>query len=171
MSNNRYTVPCKVTGNALAESKEKRTPSVKLALLTQDENPRTLYADLWLTDATFDATVETLESVFGWSGMKLEELNEPILVGIEVDAVCEVETYQGQNGTQEREVVKFINAPGSGGGVKKMEAAQVSAVVSRLDALLARARSNRPSGSRRPSAPRAPQGPNDFPGFAPAEGF
>ncbi len=175
MSNQRYTVRCIVTGNALAESKQKGTPSVKIALQTQDENPRTLYADLWLTDAAFDATVETLETVFGWGGMKLEELNEPVLVGIEVDAVCEIEEHEGR----EYEKVAFLNAPGAGGGVKKMDDAQVKAVTSRLDAMLSRTRASRagagagaPGTRRPPVGPRrqtAPQGAGDFPGYAPPD--
>lgn len=180
MSNARYIVPCIVTGNALAESKEKRTPSVKISLRTQDENPRTLYADLYLTDAAFNATIETLETALGWSGMSLAELNDPVLKGVEVDAVCEIEEYPTTNGMQQREAVRFLNAPGSGGGVKKMDSAQVQGVVNRLDALLSRARMSRggsttQGATKRPTPPQhgrrqaAPQGANDFPGFAPVD--
>lgn len=178
----RFYIPCIVSGNAIAVSKEKKTPSVKIALKTRDDKQeRTLYADLWLTDNAFEATIKTLEDVLGWTGDKLSDLNEPILKGIEVDAVCEWESFQGQHGEEWREKVVFLNRPGGGGGVKKLDDAQVHQVVSRLDAMLASRRGSRPRATgaapapRRAPAPRqsTPQGADDFPGFAPpeAEGF
>lgn len=152
----RHYVRCTVRGNALAESKEKKTPSVHIRLQAiPGANPimegyaedRTLWADLWLTDAAIEASIETLEKTLGWSGNSFAELNEPVLEGIEVEAVCEWE--QGQDGKW-REKVLFLNAPG-GGGVKKMEDAQVKTVVSKLDALLVRSRQN--SGATTAKAP------------------
>lgn len=147
----RHYVRCIVRGNTLAESSEKKTPSVKIRLqAVKGANPlldghaedRTLWADLWLTDAAFARSIETLETVFGWTGASLAELNDPILEGIEVDAACEWESFEGQNGIEWREKAAFLNAPGGGGGLKKMEDAQVRNVVSKLDALLSRTRQN-----------------------------
>lgn len=145
----RHYVRCIVAGNALAESKEKKTPSVKIRLNTiAGANPviegvadqRTLWADLWLTDAAMESTIETLEKVLGWRGSSFAELNEPCFDGVEVDVACEWEDVNGQW----REKVVFLNAPG-GGGVKKMEDAQVQQVVSKMDAILARHRQNSPA--------------------------
>lgn len=184
----RHYVPCIVTGNAIAVSKEKKTPSVRIALKTTDDQPRTLYADLWLTDNAFEATLKTLEETFGWQGEKLSELNEPILRDLTCDAVCEWEEIQTESGPKWKERVVFLNRIGGGGGVKKLDPADVHKVVSKLDGLLAQARQNRgakvpPPPPRRTvptvpapttSAPPAARHPQtdpafDFPGFAPPE--
>lgn len=151
MSNERYYVPAITTGNALAEAKnEKRTPSVKIAMRThpqqEGEQPRALYADLWLSDAAFEGSIKTLEDVFGWTGHTLAELNEPVLAGIEVVAVCEQEYNEQKN--QWFEKVVFINRPGGGGGVAKLDEAQSRQVVGKLDALLNRHRQNKPAAAR-----------------------
>jgi hypothetical protein len=151
MSNDRYYVPCTVTGNALAEAKnEKRTPSVKIAMRShpqqEGEQSRALYSDLWLTEAAFEGTIKTLEEVFGWTGHSLAELNEPVLAGVEVVAVCEQE-YNDQLGKWFEKVV-FINRPGGGGGVARMDEAQTRQVVGKLDALLNRHRQNKPAATR-----------------------
>lgn len=150
MSNERYYVPCTVTGNALAEAKnEKKTPSVKIALRTipqkEGEQARVLYADLWLSDAAFEGSLKTLEEVLGWTGITLAELNEPVLAGVEVVAVCEQEYNEQLNKWFEK--VVFINRPG-GGGVAKLDDAQSRQVVGKLDALLSRHRQNKPGASR-----------------------
>lgn len=144
MSATRYTVPATTSSNALSLSKTKGTPSVKIAFRsvpTEDgEQPRTLFADLWLTDAAFEATVRTLREVFRWEGNDLSELNAPILQGIEVDLVCEVEGYtDAQQQPREREVVKFINLPGAGGagGVKALDGMDAANLCSSLNARLA----------------------------------
>lgn len=143
----RHYVRCTVAGNALAESKEKKTPSVKIRLQTiPGANPvlegvpdsRSLWVDLWLTEAALESTIETLEKVLGWQGKSFAELNAPCFDGVEVVAVCEWE----QNGDKWFEKVVFINAPG-GGGVKKLDDAQVRTVVSKLDAMLSNVRRNK----------------------------
>lgn len=172
----RHYVPCIVTGNAIAVSKEKRTPSVRIALKTTDDQPRNLWADLWLTDNAFEATIRTLEEVFGWQGDKLSDLNEPILRDLTCEAVCEWEQITMQQGQEWKERVVFLNRLGGGGGVKKMDAAEVNNVVGKLDALLARARQNRGAKSAPPPPRRSPAPPvgrppvdpaMDFPPFAP----
>lgn len=159
----RHYVRCIVRGNALGESKEKKTPCVKIRLqAVPGANPilegyaedRTLWADLWLTDNTIESAIETLEKVLGWHGNSFAELNEPILEGIEVDAACEWEEVNGKW----YEKVAFLNAPG-GGGVKKLEDAQVKTVVSRLDALLSRSRQNSGSGTARATGRTTPTRP------------
>jgi hypothetical protein len=172
----RHYVRCIVMGNALAESKEKKTPSVKIRLQAiPGANPpiegfadnRTLWADLWLTDAALESSIETLEKVLGWRGSSFAELNDPCFDGVEVDAACEWEDVNGQW----REKVVFLNAPG-GGGVKKMEDVQVRQVVSRLDAVLAKVRQNNPAAPAKPApARRAPVGPNRGAPAASADGM
>lgn len=179
----RHYVPCIVTGNAIAVSKEKKTPSVRIALKTTDAEPRSLWADLWLTDNAFEATLKTLEETFGWEGEKLSDLNEPILKDLTCDAVCEWEQITTQSGQLEwKEKVVFLNRTGGGGGVKKLDPAEVQGIVGRLDGLLSRHRQNRGTKSTTPPPPRRAPAPPvgrppvdpamDFPPFAPptAEG-
>jgi hypothetical protein len=157
--NNRYNVPSTVVGHALAISSQKNTPSVKLVLRANDDQPRNLYKDLWLSDNAFDGSIKVLREVLGWQGMDLQELNaQPaILSGIEVVAVCEVEEYEGPNGEpREREVVAFINDPNAQGGAKPLEAAQAANLARSLNARLAAL--GRASGSARPAAGSPPVG-------------
>lgn len=157
----RHYVIAEVIGNALAEANnEKRTPSVKVQLQAiPDRNPpteegiapdRVLWADLWLTDAALGATLETLETAFGWLGMTIAELNEPILAGAVVSCACSWE--EGTDGKW-REKVDYINPPG-GGGLKKLEADAAVQVVSKVDAMLARMRTNSPGAKAAKPAPR-----------------
>lgn len=159
----RHYVRCAVRGNALAESKEKKTPSVKIRLqaipganqpIEGYAEDRTLWADLWLSDASVEGSIETLEKVLGWHGNSFAELNEPCFEGVEVEAVCEWE----QVGERWLEKVVFLNAPG-GGGVKKLDEAQARQVVSKLDAVLAKARQNSPASPKAAPVRRAPVGP------------
>jgi len=146
----RHTLSAEVTGNANSVSKEKQTPSIKIAFRVEDENPKTVYADLWLTDKTFESTMKTLEEVFGWQGDKISELNEPILKGCKAELVCEWEEFSGQNGQEWKEKVVFINRPGGGAGIKKMDEATVSTIAAKLDGVLARHRASRPRASAPP---------------------
>lgn len=114
MSKYHY-VRCTVTGNALAKSSSKGTPSVKIALETvakENEPSRPLWCDLWLTDATVERTIETLEKVLGWQGKSFAELNAPCFDGVEVVAVCE---YEMDDKGIEREKVAFLNSTAGGG--------------------------------------------------------
>lgn len=145
MSKYHY-VRCTVTGNALAESKG-GTPSVKIALSPvpkEGEMPRKLWADLWLTDAAIEKTIETLEKVLGWQGKSFAELNEPAFEGREVVAVCEFEV--GNDGI-EREKVAYLNST-AGGGIKKAEPGSVKAIAARADGFLKLARANNPSAPK-----------------------
>lgn len=139
---------CVVVSNSLSTSKEKGTPSVKLQLSYTD--PQTgsqgsIYADLWLSETVIQKTgksvaensIETLYSVFGWSG-KISDLNEPILEGKPCVAVCAYETYEGRS----RLKVKFINRVG-----KPLEKLDKSAAAA-LDAKFAAIAANQASKAR-----------------------
>lgn len=145
MSKYHY-VRCVVTGNALAKSSSKGTASVKISLETvpkdgSTEQPRTLWADLWLTEKTMERTIETLEKTLGWQGKSFAELNKPVLAGVEVVAVCE---WEVDDQGRDREKVAFLNST-AGGGVKRAEDADVRSIASQADGFLAMARANNPN--------------------------
>jgi hypothetical protein len=143
MSDKYHYVRCRVTGNALAVSKNKGTPSVKISLATvphEGEVSYPLWCDLWLTDATQERTIETLEKVLGWQGQSFAELNEPCFDGVEVVAVCE---WEEDDQGRPREKVAFLNST-AGGGVKKAEAGDVRAITSKMDGFLKLARAGKP---------------------------
>ena len=150
MSDFHY-VRCTVTGNALAVSKNKGTPSVKISLASvphEGEISRNLWCDLWLTDATQERTIETLEKVLGWQGQSFAELNEPCFSGVEVIAVCAWE--EDDNGIN-REKVAFLNSA-AGGGVKKADPQDVRSITSKMDGFLKLSRAGKPKA---PQAPKA----------------
>lgn len=155
MSKYHY-VRCIVTGNALSKSSNKGTASVKIALETvakEGEPSRPLWADLWLTEKTMERTIETLEKTLGWQGKSFAELNEPILAGVEVVAVCE---WEVDDKGRDREKVAFISST-AGGGVKRAEADDVRSIASQADGFLALARANNPNKPKpqaRPSRDR-----------------
>jgi len=143
MSKYHY-VRCIVTGNALSKSSNKGTASVKIALETiakEGEPSRPLWADLWLTEKTMERTIETLEKALGWQGKSFAELNDPVLAGVEVVAVCE---WEVDDQGRDREKVAFLNST-AGGGVKRAEADDVRSIASQADGFLALARANNPN--------------------------
>lgn len=143
MSDFHY-VRCTVTGNALAVSKEKRTPSVKIALASvpkDGEMSRPLYCDLWLTENAVERAIETLEKALGWTGKSFAELNEPCFVGQEVVAVC---AWEMDDMGRQREVVKFLNSTAGGAGVRKAEPQDAKAIAAKMDGFLKLARANNP---------------------------
>lgn len=147
MSDFHY-VRCTVTGNALAISKNKGTASVKIALESvpkEDEAKRSLYCDLWLTENAVERTIQTLEKALGWTGKSFSELNDPVFVGQEVIAVC---GWEEDDQGRPREVVKFLNSPAGGAGVKRAEARDVKAITSKMDGFLKLARANNPFASK-----------------------
>jgi hypothetical protein len=147
----RYTVAVAIAGNSLAEAST-GTSSVKLVLQTLEEQPRTLYADLWLSDKAFDATVKTLREVLGWQGTDFQELNEPIFVGAELDAVVDIEEYNGKL----QHKVAFLNLPGRA-TAKPLDPAKASQLAARLNAKLARfAPVRMPSAAPRTTGARPP---------------
>ena len=102
--------------NCLAESSTQKTPSIQMSFQTTSQivpgqepipTDRHFRADLWLTDATFARSIETLQKVFGWNGTDLQELadNRTLFTGKRVILVCEEEEYEGER----RMKVCFIN--------------------------------------------------------------
>jgi hypothetical protein len=166
MANPRYTVPSVVLSNTLAVSEKKGTPSVKIQLQTRDEQPRILYADLWLSDAAYEGSVNTLREVFGWQGVDIREFANPILAGLDVDAVCEQEWYQPDGGEgKNQEKVKFLNAPGGSGGMKTLDQPTIDNVFGRLNAKIA-ALGRAPGAAPARTAPAA-GGRTGVPPYAP----
>jgi hypothetical protein len=108
----RYKAIC--TGNALAESKEKKTPSVRLSLQTQfDYNDpevpcvKTFQTDLWLSDSAFERTLDTLTNVFGWDGENVYELNVDTSMFASIE--CDITTVEEEYNGRVYEKVKFVN--------------------------------------------------------------
>lgn len=159
MSKYHY-VRCIVTGNALSKSSNKGTASVKIALETvakEGEPSRPLWADLWLTEKTMERTIETLEKTLGWQGRSFAELNEPVLAGVEVVAVCE---WEVDDQGRDREKVAFLNST-AGGGVKRAEADDVRSIASQADGFLALARANNPNKPKPQARPSRDQRRDD----------
>lgn len=159
MSKYHY-VRCIVTGNALSKSSNKGTASVKIALETvakEGEPSRPLWADLWLTEKTMERTIETLEKTLGWQGKSFAELNEPVLAGVEVIAVCE---WEVDDQGRDREKVAFLNST-AGGGVKRAEADDVRSIASQADGFLALARANNPNKPKPQARPSRDQQRDD----------
>lgn len=127
-----------ITSNALAFSRQKNTPSIKLQLKTDtrlDDNApveKTFYADLWLSDNAKTRTVETLRAI-GYAGNDLTELNNPCLMGYEVEVSTSYEDYNGKS----YEKVDFVNEVGSyeKRGIKSIDDAQAKRLASSLNAI------------------------------------
>ena len=159
MSKYHY-VRCIVTGNALSKSSNKGTASVKITLETvakEGEPSRPLWADLWLTEKTMERTIETLEKALGWQGKSFAELNEPVLAGVEVVAVCE---WEVDDQGRDREKVAFLNST-AGGGVKRAEADDARSIASQADGFLALARANNPNKPKPQARPSRDQQRDD----------
>ena len=109
------------------------TPSVQIKFQTQYDivNPnqpveKVLWGSLYLSDATFDRSMEVLSDVFGFTSENIQEINDntSLFEGVQAIVVTDFEEYQGEM----KEKIKFINHPAGGAG-KKMEdseAAQLS---------------------------------------------
>ena len=125
-----------VTGNSLAVSKDKQTPSVKIAVQTEYlvESPgvrvsKKLYGDLWLSYAAIERSVKTLKEAFSYTG-PIEALNEPILVGKRCNIVCEDDEYNGQV----REKILFFNRHST---LSRLDGDALSSVLDHLSQLRA----------------------------------
>lgn len=132
------TYKATIIGNGLAESKEKKTPSVHLMLKaefnleTKEAVDKTFYADLWLSDKAKERTVDTLRAI-GFEGNSIAELNAPCLVGYEVEISTYFEDYNGNS----YEKVNFVNAVGSfeKRGVKPLDDNITMGLSARYDSL------------------------------------
>ena len=70
-----------------------------------------LLGDLWITESAIKMTKRTLLDVFGWDGKKWSDLDgTDALSGVTVELTVEDQEWEGKT----REVVKFVNLPGSG---------------------------------------------------------
>ena len=93
------TYDCQITGQGMAESKEKKTPYFFLRFLPISLNGEKIHEDqerevaLWLTEKTIDRSIEVLRQL-GWNGDSFKEL-EPgggvILKGLHCKIRCEHE--------------------------------------------------------------------------------
>lgn len=104
-----------ITGTALAESKLKHTPCVKISLKTLTdldtgaETEKHFYMDLWLGDKAVMSTVQILKKI-GFTGASFMDLNySHPLNDVEVEITTEMINYCGQI----QEKVKYLNPKGS----------------------------------------------------------
>lgn len=128
-----------VTGNTLATSKEKGTPSVEIQVRTSQEVggdavAMTLTGSIWLTSKTTERAIETLDRVFGWNGNSFSELNNPILKGIECEITVEESEYNGKP----QKKIAFFNRPGESGtrAMTAIDDTQARSIASQFDSAL-----------------------------------
>lgn len=172
------TYKATIIGNGLAESKEKKTPSVHLMLKaefnleTKEAVDKTFYADLWLSDKAKEHTVDTLRAI-GFEGNSIAELNTPCLVGYEVEISTYLEEYNGNT----YEKVNFVNAIGSyeKRGVKPLDDNITKGLSARYDSLFrnkkatakpsinrnAQAAATAPQNAQNPTAPNFSSGADE----------
>lgn len=129
-----------ILSTALAESKEKHTPSVRLQLHattkleTEEEVDKTFVADLWLSDKAVERTVKTLRDL-GFQGQTMADLNYPeAMQGL----LCEISTEMVEYNGETSEKVKFVNKPGSfaNRGLKAASDDIAKSIAQRYDAAL-----------------------------------
>ena len=129
-----------IMSTALAESKEKHTPSVRMqfhaveCLETQEEVDKTFVGDLWLSDKAVERTVKILRDL-GFQGESMADLNYPeTMQGL----VCEISTEMVEYNGETTERVKFVNKPGSfaNRGLKAASEDLAKSIAQRYDACL-----------------------------------
>ena len=128
-----------ILSNALAFSKEKGTPSVKLQIKTKTNLDnglpveKILYADLWLSENAKTRTIETLRAI-GFAGNDITELNYPCLVGYEVEISTSFDDYKGNS----YEKIDFVNEVGSfnNRGLKSIDDAAAKKLAASLNSVL-----------------------------------
>ena len=131
----------RITDTAIVESKNSKTPSVKLSLdILNDLDTgaeimgRRIYADLWLTEKTIDNTAKTLAEI-GCPCENFEDLNfgNP-MGGIEVEISTDFEEYNGK----EYEKVAFVNPVGhyANRGMKRADDSVAKQVSKKFNAVL-----------------------------------
>lgn len=139
----RNTYRAVVISNTLQTSKEKGTPSVKIKVKTQFNilEPNiaidyTLYGDLWLTFKALKKTLKTLLEVFNWKGKFIEDLNKPILTGIECDVVVDEGDYNGKPTFD----IQFFNRPG---GLREMVTEDLQNLINEVQPMIDKEMGNR----------------------------
>ncbi|HEY5811241.1 MAG TPA: hypothetical protein VIT91_15915 [Chthoniobacterales bacterium] len=127
-----YVCMVKKPGNGwFGESSQKQTPFIRIPAIVVDNNDqkgREIVWNGWLSDKTFDRTIESLTKAFpDWDG-NLETLeNESFsFEGYNCEIVVESELYEGKARCQ----AKWLNPVGGGG--KAMDKEKVSSLVSKL---------------------------------------
>lgn len=129
-----------ILSTALAESKEKHTPSVRMQLHattrleTEEEVDKNFIADLWLSDKAVERTIKLLRDL-GFQGSSMADLNYPeAMQGL----LCEISTEMVEYNGETSEKVKFINKPGSfaNRGLKAASDDIVKSIAQRYDAAL-----------------------------------
>lgn len=157
------TYQATVLSTALATSKNKGTPSVKIQFGTefnindmQTPVRKSLYVDLWLTDATFDRTMDTL-TMLGWDGADLNALNgTELLCGKEAWVVVAEEEYEGKV----RDKIQFVNPVGGGQSAQRMEDKDAADLAKKLKAKVLKYRQNKPQAAKQ-AAQEAPEAESD----------
>ena len=100
------------------ESKEKKTPFVRLPLTVREGEHKgkiTVWSG-WLSEAAFDNTIAALSVAFkAWDG-DINSIDKGALVGLPCSITMEAEEYEGKT----RFKAKWLNPPG-GGAPKEME--------------------------------------------------
>ena len=159
-----------ILSTALAESKEKHTPSVRLQLHattkleTEEEVDKNFIADLWLSDKAVERTIKTLRDL-GFQGSSMADLNFPeAMQGL----LCEISTEMVEYNGETSEKVKFINKPGSfaNRGLKAASDDVAKSIAQRYDAALRTGKYHKPAtqqaaygraqiGKPNPYAPKA----------------
>lgn len=110
------------------ESKEKKTPFIRLPLRVTDglQAGQRITCELYLTDKTQDATFKRLTEVFGWDG----DVNRmDFFAGLPCNIETHAEDYKGKR----RVKVKWLNAPG-GRKVEPMAEAKVKSLTATIAA-------------------------------------
>lgn len=121
---------------ALGKTKDGK-PQIAIMFDTTDETYRQVTVYRFFTDAAMPYTEQDLRTL-GWdpvvNGWRIDDLIDlQSIRGAVVDLVCAMETYEDKP----RLKVKFINAPGGGGGMKdRMEPDEAKAFTTQLRARL-----------------------------------
>lgn len=148
-----------IKSHALANSREKGTPSVKLCIVaecdldTGEAVQKTFYADLWLSEKAKVNTVKTLRAI-GFCGDSFVELNGNCLEGAQVEISTDNEFYNGQD----YEKVRFVNEPGhfANRGLKPCDDSTARGIAAKYDAVL-RSTASQNAQQQKPAArPQAP---------------
>lgn len=150
-----------IMSHALAVSKQKHTPSVKLHIRCDEDLDngsavdKVLFADLWLSENAIERTAKTLRDI-GWNGSSFEELNGSALEGTEVEVSTAFEDYTSEltGETRSMEKVSFVNPVGSyaNRGLKPVADDIAKRIARKYDSVLMNFRA---SGNAKKATPKA----------------
>ena len=119
-----------------------------------------LWGSLYLTDDTFEKSLDTLSKVFGFNSTDISEINNntELFSGVEVILVTDMDEYNGQV----REKVKFINSPNGGVGKKLDDIASSELSIKLENKLKAYYMRNKIEAGTQTRKPPTPQRGNQF---------